>query len=116
LRIVLAAFAGRGGGSVTCWRWRLRLPARRLGIAPANRTQPRSIRTRWLRPPAAIVVALDNQDGTTHNFAVYTNRTRENPFRGQLFEGKKTVEERFRRCCSSLFPSTPTGHGWGIYH
>ena len=52
---------------------------------------------------ADVTLSLNNQDGgTSHNFALYTDRgARENLFRGDVFQGKKTVDYRFRA------PSTP---------
>jgi plastocyanin len=46
---------------------------------------------------AQIEISLDNQDnGTLHNIAIYKGTdAKENVFRGEAFEGKKTVDETF---------------------
>jgi plastocyanin len=47
---------------------------------------------------AEIKVSLSNQDGgTLHNFAVYKDKSaKENLYRGESFEGTKTVDDDFR--------------------
>lgn len=45
-----------------------------------------------------VKVSLANQDNNTiHNFALYTDKSaRENLYRGEIFEGVKTVDASFR--------------------
>ena len=50
-----------------------------------------------VKADSEIKLSLANQDsGVIHNFAVYTDKSaKENIFRGQVFEGNKTVDETF---------------------
>ena len=54
---------------------------------------------------AEITVRLDNQDGgTSHNFALYTNKgAKEKLYAGELFEGKKTVENKFKAPAAGIY-------------
>jgi plastocyanin len=52
-----------------------------------------------------IKLSLANQDnGTIHNFALYTDKSaKENLFRGEIFEGNKTVDETFRAPAPGIY-------------
>jgi plastocyanin len=52
-----------------------------------------------------IKVSLANQDkGTLHNFSLYTDKSaKENLYRGEIFEGTKTVDDSFRSPAPGIY-------------
>ncbi len=67
---------------------------------------------------ADIKISLSNQDASVlHNFALYTDKSaKENLYRGELFEGKKVVDDTFKAPPAGIYffrcdvhPDTMTG-------
>ncbi|MGE0059894.1 MAG: cupredoxin domain-containing protein [Dehalococcoidia bacterium] len=54
---------------------------------------------------ADVKISLSNQDsGTLHNFALYTDKSaKENLYRGEVFEGKKVVDDTFKAPSAGIY-------------
>jgi len=103
--LLLAACGGGGGTDLAD------LATRAAGVEPSTSLSisARSVKfdkdTLVAKADADVVVRFENRDGgVNHNVAVYTDSSaRTNLFRGDLFEGERTMEYRFRAPAAGVY-------------